>query len=140
MAALPGVARVIATYCFTRHPGHDWTWGDRHPMGTKEPQGVPGAWHSRRHTCVPLPLRGSLGESSRFLNCMKRGAPFFLLGPSVGLADPRATVPKFPCTESLVGTCCTCGSVAIAKPPFSKQKCQKRIALISFPSETGSAL
>lgn len=93
------------------------------------------------------------GGSNSFLNCMKRGAPFFLSGLGVGLADQTAGAPAtdreqlwrfpnfpVPVVKAWPGACCTHGSVAIAKPLFPKQKCQKRTVLISFPSETGSAL
>ena len=65
-AALPGIARVIVTYCFTRHPSRDRSWGDPCPMDAEVPREVLGAWHGRRHMCVPLPVGVSPGEQAVF--------------------------------------------------------------------------
>lgn len=56
-AALPGIARVVATYCLTCRPGRDRL--------TCVLQ-APGAWHSQRYTCVPLPVGASLGDQVLF--------------------------------------------------------------------------
>lgn len=75
-----------------------------------------------------------------FSKLHEEGTPFFPLGAGCGLSRPRVALeaPEFPCTcaDSLAGACCTRGSAATAKPPFPKQKCQKRRAFIYFPSET----
>lgn len=65
-AALPGIARVISTYCFTHRPGRNGSWGDPCPTGAEVPGEAPGAWHGRGHMYVPLPIGVSQGDQPVF--------------------------------------------------------------------------
>ena len=143
--AQPGLSRHTASPAAPAAMGAGVThvsWAPRCP-GKCRALGTAGG------TCVfPFLLESAWGIK-QFSKLYEKGSPFFPVGARCELSRPNHScshhrqrvalaAPEFPCTraESLY---CTHGSAAIAKPPFPKQKCQKKLVLISFPSETGSA-